>query len=239
MRQLLPVLLTFSTFVPFTQIFGIGGFGFQGGQSLFSVESIESISSVEGATLNTSEFSNPFSGGGYLYIDALPIIDLEADFSISFKNYSFDFINTDNSYPPEPSFRTIGPYDFGWADFSVYLTARKEIVGIGIPLLAKVKLFYGGGYNMHTVTSLMSLDLMKSALGGELTADPTNLSADDLIDFLKENQVKSNGFHIQSGLQFKVLFLDTFVFYRHTFAKDIIPDQDHFGSLNVRIGYGL
>jgi hypothetical protein len=60
-----------------------------------------------------------------------------------------------------------------------------------------------------------------------------------LIEILKDNQMKSNGFHIQSGLQFKVLFLDTFVFYRHTFAKDIITSQNHFGSLNVRIGYGL
>ena len=124
-------------------------------------------------------------------------------------------------------------------DFSVYLTAGKKIFGLGIPLLAKTKLFYGGGYNMHTVTPLMSLDLMKSALGGNLDNDPRNLSENDLIDFLKDNQVKTNGFHIQSGLQFKVLFLDTFVFYRHSFAKNVVPAQNHFGSLNVRIGYGL
>jgi hypothetical protein len=85
----------------------------------------------------------------------------------------------------------------------------------------------------------MNLDLMKTALGGDLAADPADLSEDDLIEFLKDNQVKSNGFHIQSGLQFKVLVLDTFLFYRHTFAKDISAGQDHFGSLNLRIGYGL
>ncbi|MDP7128377.1 MAG: hypothetical protein QF859_06335, partial [Candidatus Marinimicrobia bacterium] len=120
-----------------------------------------------------------------------------------------------------------------------YLTAGKKIVGIGIPLLAKAKLFYGGGYNMHTVTPLMSMDLMKSALGGDLGDDPTSLSENDLIDFLKDNQVNTNGFHIQSGLQFKILMLDTFLFYRHTFAKDIIFDQDHFGSLNLRMGMGF
>ena len=80
---------------------------------------------------------------------------------------------------------------------------------------------------------------MESALGGDLTADPSNLSKDELIDILEDNQVKSNGFHIQSGLQFKVLVLDTFLFYRHTFAKDVVPGQDHFGSLNLRIGYGF
>ena len=114
------------------------------------------------------------------------------------------------------------------------------IVGIEIPLLAKAKLFYGCGYNMHAFTPLMSMDLMKSALvGGDLTVDPTNLSEDGLIDFLKENQVKTSGFHIQSGLQFKILMLDTFLFYRHTFAKDVIPGQDHFGSLNLRMGLGF
>ena len=112
-------------------------------------------------------------------------------------------------------------------------------MGIGIPLLAKAKLFYGGGYNMHTVTPLMSMDLMKSALGGNLGANPMSLSENDLIDFLKGNQVKTNGFHIQSGLQFKILMLDTFLFYRHTFAKDVIPGQDHFGSLNLRMGMGF
>lgn len=214
--------------IPWSSALGVVGFGVQGGQSIFTVAS--SISSVDGANLTISEFANPFSGGGYLYIDAIPVIDLEAEFSISFKKYTFDFGN---------AIGVRGPYNFGWADFSIYLSAGKKIVGIGIPLLAKAKLFYGGGFNMHTVTPLMSMDLMKSALGGDLTVDPTNLSEDGLIDFLKENQVNSSGFHIQSGLQFKVLMLDTFLFYRHTFAKDVIPGQDHFGSLNLRMGMGF
>ncbi len=214
--------------IPWNRALGVVGFGFQGGQSIFTIAS--SISSKDGADLTISEFANPFSGGGYLYIDAIPVIDLEADFSISFKKYTFDFGN---------AIGVRGPYDFGWADFSIYLTAGKKIVGIGIPLLAKAKLFYGGGYNMHTVTPLMSMDLMKSALGGDLGDDPTSLSENDLIDFLKDNQVNTNGFHIQSGLQFKILMLDTFLFYRHTFAKDIIFDQDHFGSLNLRMGMGF
>jgi len=227
MKSFFTKLLVLS-FIPFGLILGIGGFGFQGGQSLLSNESSQS---TEGeAILNTSEFSNPFSGGAYIYIDAIPFVDLEADFTFSMKEYTFDFQNSTGAR---------GPYGFTWGDFSIYLTARKKIVGLGIPLLAKAKLFYGGGYNMHTVTPMMNMDLMKSALGDDLSDDPTILSEDDLIDLLKDNQVKTNGFHIQSGLQFKVLFLDTFVFYRHSFAKNVVPAQNHFGSLNVRIGYGL
>ena len=187
MKRILSMLLFVSGFIPFTYIFGIGGFGFQGGQSLLSIESSQSPEGV--AELNTSEFSNPLSGGAYIYIDAIPFVDLEADFSFSFKEYTFDFTNPIGSR---------GPYDFGWADFSIYLTARKKIIGLGIPLLAKTKLFYGGGYNMHTVTPLMDLDLMKSALGGNLANDPMNLSEDDLIDFLKDLQIFTKT-HLNSG----------------------------------------
>lgn len=215
--------------MPWSSALGVVGFGVQGGQSIFDASS---KSSKDGVDLTTSEFANPFSGGVYLYIDVIPFIDLEADISLSAKKYSFIF-------SPSADYNDIGPYDFVWIDFSVYLTAGKKIVGIGIPLLAKAKLFYGGGFNMHTVTPLMSMDLMKSALGDTLTVNPTNLSEDGLIDFLKENQVNSSGFHIQSGLQFKILMLDTFLFYRHTFAKDVIPGQDHFGSLNLRMGMGF
>ncbi|MDP6261023.1 MAG: hypothetical protein QGF93_03705 [Candidatus Marinimicrobia bacterium] len=217
--------------IPWSSALGIIGFGFQGGQSIFTVASSISSVATPAANLTTTEFANPLSGGGYLYIDVIPVIDLEADFSVSFKKYTFNFSNPD----------VIGPYDFGWADFSVYLTARKKIVGIGIPLLAKAKLFYGGGINMNTVTPVMDLDLMEDILGEDLTNDPANFSVSekDLIDFLENNQVKTNGFHIQSGLQFKVLMLDTFLFYRHTFAKDVTPGQDHFGSLNLRMGMGF
>ena len=64
--------------IPWNRALGVVGFGVQGGQSMFTVAS--SISSVDGANLTMSEFANPFSGGGYLYIDAIPVIDLEAEF---------------------------------------------------------------------------------------------------------------------------------------------------------------
>ena len=77
--------------IPWSSALGVVGFGVQGGQSILTVAS--SISSKDGADLTTTEFANPFSGGGYLYIDAIPVIDLEAEFPISFKNYTFEFSN--------------------------------------------------------------------------------------------------------------------------------------------------
>ena len=217
-------------------ISAIGGLGLQLGQGMVTVGAMESNKDlivyetvVSTATMTTTEFSNPYVIGGYIYIDAIPFIDLEADINIVGQKYDFGFNN------PVP----IGPYEFGWASSSAYLTIRKTAFKLGIPILAKAKLFYGGGYNQHMATPLMTIDLMEEMMGGDLGANPTDISEEDLIEFLDENKIESSGIHVQAGLQFKVLMLDSFLFYRHTFATDLVPDADAFGSLNFRIGLGI
>ena len=217
-------------------ISAIGGLGLQLGQGMVTVGAMESnrdlmfYETVVGtATMTTTEFSNPYVIGGYIYIDAIPFIDLEADINIVGQKYDFGFNNP----------IAIGPYEFGWASSSAYLTIRKTAFKLGIPILAKAKLFYGGGYNQHMATPLMTIDLMEEMMGGDLGTDPTNISEKDLIEFLDENKIESSGIHVQAGLQFKVLMLDSFLFYRHTFAKDLVPDADAFGSVNLRLGFGI
>jgi len=217
-------------------ISAIGGLGLQLGQGMVTVGAMESNKDlivyetvVSTATMTTTEFSNPYVIGGYIYIDAIPFIDLEADINIVGQKYDFGFNN-----PTE-----IGPYEFGWASSSAYLTIRKTAFKLGIPILAKAKLFYGGGYNQHMATPLMTIDLMEEMMGGDLGANPTDISEEDLIEFLDENKIESSGIHVQAGLQFKVLMLDSFLFYRHTFAKDLVPDADAFGSINLRLGFGI
>jgi len=222
-----------------SSVFAIGGVGFQFAQGLVTVGATESSRDliagetvVGTAVMTTTEFSNPLAIGGHIYIDAIPFIDLEADINLIGQRYDFGFNN-----PTE-----IGPYNFLWGSASSYFTVRKKLLGIGIPLLAKAKLFYGGGYNQHMVSPLMTIDLMEDLMeetGGDLSSDPTNISEDDLVEFLDENKIESSGFHIQAGLQFKVLMLDTFLFYRHTFAEDLVPDANGFGSLNFRFGFGI
>ncbi len=214
----------------------IGGLGIQVGQGMVTIGATESIRNlvdteylVVDAIMTTTEFSNPYVIGGHFYIDAIPFVDLDADINLMGQTYEFGFNN-----PTE-----IGPYAFGWGSLSAYLTIRKTAFKLGIPILAKAKLFYGGGYNQHNVTPLMTIDLMEEMMGGDLAADPTNISEKDLIELLDENKIESSGIHVQAGLQFKVLLLDSFLFYRHTFAKDLVPDADAFGSLHLRLGIGF
>ena len=115
MRNLKITLFTiiFST----TGLFAIGGIGLQLGQSSFSVtESTDS--DIPGVTLTNGSFDGAYVFGGYLYIDAIPFIDLEVDANLRGNKYD---INFENDFGP------MEPIKFGWAsaDVNIYYTKEK------------------------------------------------------------------------------------------------------------------
>ncbi len=215
------------TILSTSSLFAIGGIGFYGGQGMLTIASSKDINSI--ATVTTGEFSNPLQAGLYLYIDAIPFIDIEADIQATWSEYEFDFSN---------ALGAVGPYNSYWGGVSTYITLRKKIIGFGIPLLGGAKLHAGAGYNMHSFGPLANLDLVESLMG-DLSAEP-DFSEDKLIEFVKENKIDKTGFHAQVGLQFKLLMLDSFLIYRFTFGdfQDIM-DAESFGSLNLRLGIGI
>ena len=83
------------TFLPIfilsSQVFAIAGFGAQFGQSMFSVEESSPTFSVPGVTLKNGAYDNAYSVGGYFYIDAIPVVDLEVDFNIQGNKYDINF----------------------------------------------------------------------------------------------------------------------------------------------------
>jgi len=224
-RVLIPILPIIIT----SQLFAIVGFGLQLGESIFSVEENSPINS-EFVQLTNGAFNDADTYGGYIYLDMLPVVDLEVDFSGQAKTYEIQFTNNAG---------TMDPLDFGWASTNLYITVRKKIFGLNIPFLAKAKLFAGGGYNTHASTPLASEEMITDLLDGDIeNGDVSNLAA-NLKDYLSDNYITSSGIHLQGGLQFKLLMLDSFLFYRHVFVKDVIPDAKGFGSLNLRLGMGF
>ena len=218
--------------LPFNSASGIAGFGLQVGQGMFSVDESFPETGNPRIILQNGAFDGSFNLGGYLYVDAIPFIDLEVDFNISGNTYDIDFMNVGGDMPTIP---------FGWASTSTYVTARKKIVGFSIPFLAATKVHAGGGVNTHMTTPIANVDMVTELLGGDfLNADPSALD-ENLEDFLtnEDNYLESTGFHAQAGLQFKLLMIDTFVIYRYTIAKDVVPGSDGFGSVNVRLGFGF
>ena len=228
MKKVILFALVAST-ITVSPLAAIGGIGIQLGQGAFTVASTEDVDETGFITVTTGEFANPLNLGVYLYLDVLPIVDLEADIQLTASEYDFEFTN---------ALGTAGPYNGYWGGVSTYITVRKKIFGLGIPFLGGGNLFAGGGYNMHTFAPLADLSLVESLMG-DLTEEPT-FSEDDLVDFVEENKIDKSGFHIQAGFQFKLLMLDTFVFYRHSFGEfeDIVGEKS-FGSLNLRFGLGI
>ena len=223
-QLLLPIIIC-------SQLFAIAGFGLQMGQSTFSVKESFPDMSVPGVELTNGAFDNADNIGGYLYLDILPVIDLEVDFNVKWNKYDILFSN---------NFGSMEPINFGWASSDVYFTVRKKIIGIGIPFLAKAKLFAGGGYNTHLSTPLANEQMVTELLGGDIDGDVSNLDK-TLEDYMtnEDNYISSSGFHLQGGLQFKLLMIDSFLFYRQVFVEDVIPNAKGFGSLNLRLGMGI
>ncbi len=81
------LLVIINLFV-FTSLFAIGGLGFYGGQGMLTVASTTDENDI--ATVTTGEFSNPMQFGVYLYIDAIPFIDIEVDAQATWSEYTFD-----------------------------------------------------------------------------------------------------------------------------------------------------
>ena len=229
------------TFLPIfilsSQVFAIAGFGINLNKSMFSIDKSTSPLLIDnpagGDLLNVgsftqNSFNNGYGVGGYLYIDAIPVVDIDIEGSIIGSLYDFSFANAVDTVNQQ----------FGWADASGYITLQKKIFKLSIPLLAKAKLSAGIGINNHTSTPMINQNMLMAVIpGGDL--ENGNLDPDELITYLDDNKISASGFHIQAGLQFKLLILDSFLFYRHVIAEDVIPGAKGFGSLNLRLGMGF
>ena len=216
--------------------FAIGGFGLQLGQGIFSVSESSPESGISGVTLTNSAFDGSYNIGGYAYIDLIPLVDIELDFTlIGGNNYDINFEN---------QFGSMETIAFGWGYSNYYMTATKKLLGIGIPFLASAKAHYGLGLNNFKTSPLASIEMVKQLLGGTdtglQTGDIDNLD-EALLSYLEndDNLIESSGFHVQAGFQFKVLTFDTFLLYRHTFIEDVVPGSSGFGALNFRLGLGI
>ncbi|MDG2265551.1 MAG: hypothetical protein P8L91_01070 [Candidatus Marinimicrobia bacterium] len=221
--------------LPFNSAFAILGFGIQGGQSMFTVgergdSRLLTAMPETYANFETASFSDPFSFGVYVYLDFIPFIDIDIDMMLNAQKYQFSFENP---------IMNVGPMEAYWGGASTYITARKKLLGLELPILGGAQLFAGGGYNMHSFAPLVNLDLVESLMNGELGAEP-QFDEKQLIAFIKDNKVDKTGFHLQGGMKFQLFMLDAFMFYRHTIGEfeDII-DAKTYGSINVRVGMGF
>ncbi|MDC1416359.1 hypothetical protein N8331_00615, partial [bacterium] len=117
------------------------------------------------------------------------------------------------------------------------ITLKKNLMDISIPILAKAAINAGVGINGHTSTPRASVAMMTELLGNDLTAgfDPDGLE-DKLINYLKNNKIDARGFHVQAGLRFKVLMLDSHFNLRYTIAENVYDGSDGYAQAILKLG---
>jgi len=224
-------------------VFAIGGLGLSLGQATFTVDASSSDLTIEGigkvGQIDHHGFENGFSIGGYLYLDIIPVVDLDIEVNGMANVYDFSFYNDAMMDLGVAKPDTFG---FAYAAANTYITIQKPVFKLGIPFLAKAKLYAGAGFNQHVATPLIDQEMMESfVVDAEGNADLQSGEFDSaaLETWMEDNAIEAKGLHFQAGLQFRLLTFDLFAYYRYTIAKDIVPGNDGFGSVNLRLGLGI
>ena len=222
-RFIKPFLLLF--YLQF--LFGIGGLGIYYNQDFFSTEAFETGETI---TVTSGELENASGPGIFLYLDVIPFVDIQIDIENSNSSYNFSTSGT-----LEGTLKL--------SRLSQYYTVRKKIIGFSIPLLAKAQLYSGAGFNVHIVTPKVDDDFITDAFDKPIEEavllEFSSSNKDLLIDYLKENKNKYNGFHLMVGAQAKLMSATLFANLRYTIAKDVIPGKNGFPSMWIGIGLGI
>ena len=211
--------------------FAIIGFGIQAGQDMAK---LDALSHTEGegltaVTVNSFEMeASPVNFGAYAFVDLFGFA-LEAEGDIAAGAYQFEFENV---------LSTLGPVDFGWARVSYAVTMKKNIMDLSIPFLAKTALNAGAGFGGHVSTPRASVDMVKELLGDDLTnVDALNEGLEDKLgDYLVDNMIEASGLHVQAGLRFKVLVLDTHLNLRYNIAENVYDGSAGFAQVMFKMG---
>ena len=233
MRNLKLLVLAALFILPKT-VFGIVGFGLnviQDGSKLRS----SSYSEGSGLTLVTVESFEmdalPAGIGGYVFID-LAGWAVELEGNVVGGEYSFTFSN---------AVTQMEDISFGWARASSGITIKKNIADFSIPLLAKTALSVGVGVNSHSSTPRASVSMVKELLStDDLTAEFDESALEDkLIDYLKDNKIDNSGVHLQLGLRFKILVIDSHLNLRYNMTKDVYEGENGFTEVQFKLGMGF
>jgi hypothetical protein len=216
-----------------TSIFAIGGFGLSVNSSTFSVDAGSSdimVENIKVGSFSYDSFENGGGIGGYLYLDIIPVIDLDIEYNVTGNEYNFTFEN---------AVTTSETQKFVFAAGSMFITIQKPVFDLGIPFLAKAKLYGGLGMNTNVSTPMVNQEMLESVFGGASNLENGEYDYNAVTEYLTDNAVETSGFHIDAGVFFKVLTFSGSVYYRQVFAEDAIPGNKGFGSMNFRLGLGI
>lgn len=224
MRKSLLVLgLAGAMLIPTQRALAIAGVGLNFGQDSYTVASATYSNlflANSGIEFTRTEMAKPIGVDVYLFIDLIPVIDL--DLGISFYGNKFDV-----TYDNPVTGQTLSK-EAAWARTAGYLTVQRKL--FKVPMF---NVFAGAGLSFHASVPLMDKEFMEDFLGD---ANAT-LKVDDLVDEVSE----ATGFHIELGARFKPLLIPFAlnVKFRRTFVDGIAPGESAFSTISLGLGFQL
>ena len=227
MKRLLMVL-TIATFP--SSAFALIGFGIQGGQDM---SRLEAYSYSEGdVSVNALEMgTNPGNLGLYAFVDLFGYA-LEGEMEFGGGLYEFTFDNPINS---------LGPVEFVWVRTATVFTIKKNLMDVSIPFLAEAALNAGAGFSNHKSTPRASVKMVRKLFGDNLTSVDAlgDGMEEELVDYLQDNLNEATGLHVQGGVRFKLLMLDTHLNLRYTMAKNVYDGSNGFMQMIFKTGFAF
>ena len=233
MKRLITPIIVLSLFFPTEKAEALFGIGIKGLGDTFSVDGWNDGTSLYSLQSPGFSGSDGVGVGGFIYIDAIPFIDLEASVEIAPVPYDLEFANAITSLPST---------EFAWTRISTYFTARKKMFGLGIPFIGGGSFHLGGGINNHISSKRADLDMMSELLGGDLVNGGSNVNLEDKIeDFVtnRDNWFDNSGLHLQASLQAKLLTFSSFLTYRITIAEGVVPGSNSFSTVWAGLAFGF
>jgi hypothetical protein len=214
-------------------IFPFGGIGFSGISNIYDTGTL--TETVDDIVLTSTSDGLESGLNFFIYFDAIPngwAVEYSRELRVQLINTTLDYMETGEIKGEMASYRT-----------SDYLTAKKEMLGLSIPFLAKASIYLGGGINQHNST-IPSIDLLTDITGAidfeNLYAgfDFETIGLGDIMDKIDKHSTKAQGLHIQASLQAKLLMLNTFINARYTFIMDN-DKMESFPGLTIGFAYGI
>ena len=191
--------------------------------SLLSTSTLFAVAGIGGYFLQDgydieADKSSTTGVGGYVYVDAIPFIDVEIGIDALGKtNYSYLIGENSSSISL--------PQKAGW-----YISVQRKI--IKIPMM---KFYYGLGLSQNKITPQLSEDYLLSLYLSDSDSEETVLKAVEKdIDF-------KSGYFLELGLRAKPWLIPLSINskLRYNFIEDVVPDKKSYLSLIVGIGFAL
>ncbi|NOY78090.1 MAG: hypothetical protein GXO76_09505 [Calditrichaeota bacterium] len=181
--------------------FGLGiGIGIHGGTDRFTIPSLErsvKLMDLTQVSVIREEVKNPIMGGIDLFINTLPIIDLQISVDGSKTTYPLKYIRP-NPTVLNPLNQDTTRYDVPFGRVGLYVSVKKNLIAIP-PILKTITLYAGLGAGAHYIAPLVS----EKYIYDHLKTKAENLDAEGI---LKDDIAKEiiYGGHALVGLRLKV-----------------------------------